>query len=140
MRAVWLYFFLMIRRPPRSTRTDTLFPYTTLFRSVPPRNRRRGRRAQGWPERHRQRPAALRLRPCPPHEPPQPLRRRRPRRHVLQRDLQPRPPLLHDARHARAGPHLARRRSILGLGPRAQDRHHLREPAPAVRQIGRAHV
>src|SRR3546814_9302546 len=34
----WLYcsvFFLMIRRPPRSTRTDTLFPYTTLFRSQP---------------------------------------------------------------------------------------------------------
>src|SRR3546814_16474246 len=28
-----LLFFLMIRRPPRSTRTDTLFPYTTLFRS-----------------------------------------------------------------------------------------------------------
>src|SRR3546814_11527294 len=26
----------MIRRPPRSTRTDTLFPYTTLFRSYPP--------------------------------------------------------------------------------------------------------
>src|SRR3546814_13989714 len=26
-------FFLTIRRPPRSTRTDTLFPYTTLFRS-----------------------------------------------------------------------------------------------------------
>src|SRR3546814_3356529 len=28
-----LFLFLMIRRPPRSTRTDTLFPYTTLFRS-----------------------------------------------------------------------------------------------------------
>src|SRR3546814_19376024 len=28
------FFFLMIRRPPRSTRTDTLFPYTTLFRSA----------------------------------------------------------------------------------------------------------
>src|SRR3546814_13557589 len=28
------FFFLMIRRPPRSTRTDTLFPYTTLFRSM----------------------------------------------------------------------------------------------------------
>src|SRR3546814_10770114 len=28
-----LFFFLMIRRPPRSTRTDTLFPYSTLFRS-----------------------------------------------------------------------------------------------------------
>src|SRR3546814_16128286 len=30
---IFLFFFLMIRRPPRSTRTDTLFPYTTLFRS-----------------------------------------------------------------------------------------------------------
>src|SRR3546814_16731001 len=30
------FFFLMIRRPPRSTRTDTLFPYTTLFRSEGP--------------------------------------------------------------------------------------------------------
>src|SRR3546814_7060916 len=29
-----LFFVLMRRRPPRSTRTDTLFPYTTLFRSV----------------------------------------------------------------------------------------------------------
>src|SRR3546814_12174772 len=28
------FFCLMIRRPPRSTRTDTLFPYTTLFRSA----------------------------------------------------------------------------------------------------------
>src|SRR3546814_13785229 len=29
-----IFFFLMIRRPPRSSRTDTLFPYTTLFRSL----------------------------------------------------------------------------------------------------------
>src|SRR3546814_10531657 len=29
-----MFFFLMIRRHPRPTRTDTLFPYTTLFRSV----------------------------------------------------------------------------------------------------------
>src|SRR3546814_21044289 len=28
------FFFLRLRRPPRSTRTDTLFPYTTLFRST----------------------------------------------------------------------------------------------------------
>src|SRR3546814_5221932 len=28
-----IFCFVMIRRPPRSTRTDTLFPYTTLFRS-----------------------------------------------------------------------------------------------------------
>src|SRR3546814_16400739 len=33
----------MIRRPPRSTRTDTLFPYTTLFRSIA--------YALAWPER-----------------------------------------------------------------------------------------
>src|SRR3546814_15474931 len=35
-RDVFYYFifFLRIRRPPRSTRTDTLFPYTTLFRSA----------------------------------------------------------------------------------------------------------
>src|SRR3546814_18791533 len=30
---IYVFFFLMIRLPPRSTRTDTLFPYTTLFRS-----------------------------------------------------------------------------------------------------------
>src|SRR3546814_10614190 len=32
-QGVSIFFFLMIRRPPRSTLTDTLFPYTTLFRS-----------------------------------------------------------------------------------------------------------
>src|SRR3546814_18350316 len=31
---VCVFFFLSLRRPPRSTRTDTLFPYTTLFRSA----------------------------------------------------------------------------------------------------------
>src|SRR3546814_21033746 len=36
------FFFLMIRLPPRSTRTDTLFPYTTLFRS------RRAARTSLW--------------------------------------------------------------------------------------------
>src|SRR3546814_1097119 len=51
-------FFLMIRRPPRSTRTDTLFPYTTLFRSPPfrgsaadGRGDRRTRRNPFGPER-----------------------------------------------------------------------------------------
>src|SRR3546814_13644983 len=38
----FLFFFLMIRRPPRSTRTDTLFPYTTLFRSMVLKLDRRG--------------------------------------------------------------------------------------------------
>src|SRR3546814_11714292 len=66
--AIVLFLFLMIRRPPRSNRTDTLFPYTTLFRSWPfkdgqrnggadqeavelgpdsRRKRRHGRRCQG---------------------------------------------------------------------------------------------
>src|SRR3546814_15998181 len=36
---VYIFFCLMIRRPPRSTRTDTLFPYTTLFRSKTSKNR-----------------------------------------------------------------------------------------------------
>src|SRR3546814_20679084 len=35
MCLLYIFVFVMIRRPPRSTRTDTLFPYTTLFRSAP---------------------------------------------------------------------------------------------------------
>src|SRR3546814_14456073 len=42
-----MFFFLIIRRPPRSTRTDTLFPYTTLFRSV------LVLAVQGWYSKHR---------------------------------------------------------------------------------------
>src|SRR3546814_6386591 len=38
----------MIRRPPRSTRTDTLFPYTTLFRSLQP-VRLSGKLRPKWP-------------------------------------------------------------------------------------------
>src|SRR3546814_1014845 len=52
-----LFFFLMIRRPPRSTRTDTLFPYTTLFRSQRPRCRQADTNARpvslGADRRHR---------------------------------------------------------------------------------------
>src|SRR3546814_14764320 len=40
---LFVFFFFMIRRPPRSTRTDTLFPYTTLFRSPGERGLHRGR-------------------------------------------------------------------------------------------------
>src|SRR3546814_5545795 len=60
----------MIRRPPRSTRTDTLFPYTTLFRSHPrldhPHHHRLHRRRRRRPPRHRR-----------------PLGRRRQHRHRL---------------------------------------------------------
>src|SRR3546814_13594683 len=40
------FFFVMIRRPPRPTRTDTLFPYTTLFRSSRPALARAGQRVR----------------------------------------------------------------------------------------------
>src|SRR3546814_5669451 len=60
---LFVFFFLMIRRPPRSTRTDTLFPYTTLFRSLQPalhhlsahirRSRARGRHELGAVHTHR---------------------------------------------------------------------------------------
>src|SRR3546814_2229132 len=43
----------MIRPPPRSTRTDTLFPYTTLFRSLPARHSRRARASGRTRQRHR---------------------------------------------------------------------------------------
>src|SRR3546814_5054 len=48
----------MLRRPPRSTRTDTLFPYTTLFRSDPPAHRLGGVGAVGVgrAEHHQRRP------------------------------------------------------------------------------------
>src|SRR3546814_5319417 len=76
------FFFLMIRRPPRSTRTDPLFPYTTLFRSHAPARRRRARphrdarmdanrrraagSARGLPARGRQRPRLLHRQPGRP--------------------------------------------------------------------------
>src|SRR3546814_8062985 len=44
MLSMSTFFFLMKRRPPRSTRTDTIFPYTTLFRSQHQRGRGRSRR------------------------------------------------------------------------------------------------
>src|SRR3546814_16657832 len=42
----YVFFFLRIRRPPRSTRTDTLFPYTPLFRSLHHSPRRGARSGQ----------------------------------------------------------------------------------------------
>src|SRR3546814_4068478 len=108
----YLYFFvivfLMIRRPPRSTRTDTLFPYTTLFRSRPAaarRTRLHSCRAALAPESHpswprswdwwcrlhrrndhidpkgSDRTAAPAVRPCPPR-PAEPRLRRDRKTHV----------------------------------------------------------
>src|SRR3546814_4644099 len=100
-------FFLMIRRPPRSTRTDTLFPYTTLFRSSgrarilsrrsPPRARRehpprpsrlqpqRAAQCRGlWPARTRRFPSLL--------------------RRALRRDRRPGPPARKRDLRIRSGP------------------------------------
>src|SRR3546814_10444606 len=51
-----MIFFLMIRRPPRSTRTDTLFPYTTLFRSLFARDDRLHLHGEGFELHVRHRP------------------------------------------------------------------------------------
>src|SRR3546814_1903538 len=66
-----LIFFLMIRRPPRSTRTDTLFPYTTLFRSL---HERSSERRKHQPIRH----------VCPANCRPTGQRHRRPHREPQQ--------------------------------------------------------
>src|SRR3546814_8626443 len=58
-----MFFFLMIRRPPRSTRTDTLFPYTTLFRAVLAPVRCGGNR-RALPHRHHGGRADRRYRLC----------------------------------------------------------------------------
>src|SRR3546814_13980659 len=55
-------FFLMIRGPPRSTRTDTLFPYTTLFRSRAVHTADLGAPADPRARRPRRRPPAQRAR------------------------------------------------------------------------------
>src|SRR3546814_9697705 len=51
----------MIRRPPRSTRTDTLLPYTTLFRS---HDRRRSLRRTSPHDRHQKRPRRIAMKPA----------------------------------------------------------------------------
>src|SRR3546814_3303778 len=53
------FFFLMIRRPPRSTRTDTLFPYTTLFRSSQRQNLCRSFKCSSAPTNGRRYLAAI---------------------------------------------------------------------------------
>src|SRR3546814_2516969 len=89
-------FFFMIRRPPRSTRTDTLFPYTTLFRS--------NLRAAEGAGRHALRAAARRSRArsrarpgCEPHPAAGAKRSHRRLRHQLPRG--PRRALLRSEEH-----------------------------------------
>src|SRR3546814_6407004 len=62
----FVFFFLMNRPPPRSTRTDTLFPYTTLFRSRP---QARGRARHG--ARRSRDPGGAEPRRAEPPDPPQ---------------------------------------------------------------------
>src|SRR3546814_18505160 len=64
--ALCFFFFLMIRLPPRSTRTDTLFPYTTRFRSAAAAHCRRGRRGRPAPAL----PTSATLAPPRPPSPP----------------------------------------------------------------------
>src|SRR3546814_9585465 len=112
-------FFLMIRRPPRSTRTDTLFPYTTLFRSLRPLGP--GRAGEGLPAR----PPSARLRRGAGGTEPRRAGRRDPpsgRRGPL-RSL--RPPVLRRisvALAGRRGTGVQRRRRGQRPAPRLKDR------------------
>src|SRR3546814_9338758 len=54
-----LLYYLMILRPPISTRTDTLFPYTTLFRSWRPPRRPSTARGSRWRDRSGKRPSGI---------------------------------------------------------------------------------
>src|SRR3546814_4587816 len=115
-----IIFFFMIRRPPISTRTDTLFPYTTLFRSPhgPSRPRAGGCRAQG-PDLPRSRRALTEPRPAP----------------AVALDADP-SDRQHGALHVVVRrPEVQRGRRALPLRPR---RTGPRDPGQ--RQIGRAHV
>src|SRR3546814_18021276 len=70
------FCFLMIQRPPRSTRTDTLFPYTTLFRSSNVERRRNDRGRRQSPPAALQRERLLRPRGSNRRQHLQPARRR----------------------------------------------------------------
>src|SRR3546814_276821 len=105
-------FFLMIRRPPRSTLTDTLFPYTTLFRSVRQQRLRDGRRSlppvlrRSGPHDHgRAQPGPRHRLPRgdpPPRPPPAPRRGHPVRSGHAPDDVRGNPP---DGRRPRAGRH-----------------------------------
>src|SRR3546814_19179673 len=81
----------MIRRPPRSTRTDTPFPYTTLFRSPAPVPRRSRRRASCARARRSAAPARSGKPPRSPGgwgpPPSRPFRAKRPARQAWRRAL-----------------------------------------------------
>src|SRR3546814_16284105 len=101
----------MIRRPPRSTRTDTRFPYTTLFRSQRPPGRDRQRRP---PRRGGHRAGDLLSHPAQ-HRSGRCRRRGRPGAHYL-------------------GPGAALGAAALGPALRLHDRRPIRETAPFSRQ------
>src|SRR3546814_18564578 len=119
-----MVFFLMIRRPPRSTRTDTLFPYTTLFRSPGPAP------ADGQPhgpEHH----AGGRVPDVGPRR--RPLGPRAPSRHGRVRRVEPADQLLvHAARHLGAvRVRLARHRHTGGLSTTVLAQHSRLPSLPA---------
>src|SRR3546814_13241927 len=113
----FVVFFLMIRRPPRSTRTDTLFPYTTLFRSPSQGEEPRQKRAASAA------PAATR-------------QSNDPALHALPRTHRPLPRIRAAALRERAGV----RRRAGGADARRQRGHRQRECHPRARRRAAAAV
>src|SRR3546814_20972824 len=136
------FFVLMIRRPPRSTRTDTLFPYTTLFRSREgrqhPDRRPGGERAGAGRPRHRHGVPELRALPAHVGLPEHGLRAAQPRRpeagdRGAGAEGGRHPAARRPARPAAAAA-LRRAAAACGDGPRDRAR------AVGLPEIGRAHV
>src|SRR3546814_16119854 len=104
----------MIRRPPRSTRTDTLFPYTTLFRSRTTRLPKKCRRKKCRSRKCRSKSRHPLLRP-PMNRLPKPLpQRRRIRRHDMEEHRRPLGP-------GEPAAELADRADVAGAGHRRTD-------------------
>src|SRR3546814_9860369 len=114
------FVFLMIRRPPRSTRTDTLFPYTTLFRSaagqLDPHRRGRGggdlRLSRYWVAAAEGRSLRRHLRGPGTHTP----RSRRGGRHPVRRRRRlhaPRPQAQAALSHGRSAEHTSELQSLM---------------------------
>src|SRR3546814_17052490 len=132
----FVFFFLRLRRPPRSTRTDTVFPYTTLFRS-----RRGGARPRLGRLSHRPPPgrcqALLRLppRPGPPRLPERRGAHRARRPHRCRGGPAPvgarRGCLLHDAVVRRPRPRVTPRRPPLPSPTHPPHTHPPRRPSPS---------
>src|SRR3546814_1173634 len=123
----FVFFLLIIRRPPRSTRTDTLFPYTTLFRSVPDPGISACPASRAHCRRHRRSSSPRTIgHPTDLQEPPDPARNPHRRRSHTFRSNAPVP--AHPSENR--SPRLPETAAPMPLRHRAQTRFPAQKPGP----------